>query len=103
MMSEEDDSEKPIFFDLFCYMSSSASGLVDEPKLYGPLRLLETMERIIDVLEDNEMSNEFYSELKKEIKENKYTVMQDEEKFIESLDEIVKMLAKKEKEFLDDR
>lgn len=102
-MMREEDNKKPIFFDLFCYMSSSASGLVDEPKLYGPLRLLETMERIIDVLEENDMSNEFYSELKKEIKENKYTVMQDEEKFIESLDKIVEMLAKKEREeFLDD-
>lgn len=100
-MSDENDGEKPIFFDLFCYMSSSARGLVDEPKLYGPLRLLETMERIIDVMEANDMSDEFYRELKKKIKENKYTVMHDEERFIEFLDEIVSMLAKKEKEFFD--
>lgn len=77
-------------------MSSSAKGLVDEPKLYGPLRLLESMERIIDVLESNDMSNEFYTKLKEEIKENKYTVMQDEEEFVESIDNIVAMLAKKE-------
>ncbi|MFW5904511.1 MAG: DUF6092 family protein [Candidatus Saliniplasma sp.] len=95
------DDDKPMFFDLLCYMSSSAKGLVDEPKLYGPLRLLESMERIIDVLEANDMSDEFYSKLKQEIKENKYTVMQDEEEFIESIDEIVAMLAKKEMDFLD--
>ncbi|MGM0405583.1 MAG: DUF6092 family protein [Thermoplasmatota archaeon] len=89
-------NDKPIFFDLLCYMSSSAKGLVDEPKLYGPLRLLESMERIIDVLESNDMSNEFYTKLKEEIKENKYTVMQDEEEFVESIDNIVAMLAKKE-------
>ncbi len=96
MMSGED--EKPMFFDLFCYMSSSARGLVDEPKLYGPLRLLETMERIIDVMEENDISNEFYSEIKQDIKENKYTVMQDEEEFVESVDEIVSKLAEKERE-----
>ena len=101
-MSEEDQDEKPIFFDLFCYMSSSARGLVDEPKLYGPLRLLETMERIVDVLETNEMSNKFYSELKEEIKENKYVVMQDEQAFIDSLDEIVKKLAEKERELSEE-
>ncbi len=82
-------------------MSSSARGLVDEPKLYGPLRLLESMERIIDVLESNDMSNEFYTKLKEEIKENKYTVMQNEEEFVESIDRIVAMLAKKDMDSLD--
>ncbi len=101
-MMNKGNSEKPIFFDLFCYMSSSARGLVDEPKLYGPLRLLETMERIISVLEDKDMSNEFYTELKENIGENKYIVMQDEEKFVESIDDIVNMLAKKEIEFSED-
>ncbi len=94
-------NDKPIFFDLLCYMSSSARGLVDEPKLYGPLRLLESMERIIDVLESNDMSNEFYTKLKEEIKENKYTVMQNEEEFVESIDRIVAMLAKKDMDSLD--
>jgi len=101
MMSEDKQSSKPLFFDLLCYMSSSSKGLVDEPKLYGPLRLLESMERIIDVLEANDMSDDFYSELKEKIKDNKYLVMQDEERFVRSLDEIVKMLAQKEKELKD--
>jgi len=95
MMSK---NEKPVFFDLFCYVSSSARGLVEEPKLYGPLRLLETMERIIEELEKEDRSNEFYKEIKDKIEENKYTLMEDEEKFVGFLDELVKMLAEKENE-----
>jgi len=91
-------NEKPVFFDLFCYVSSSARGLVEEPKLYGPLRLLETMERIIEELEKEDRSNEFYKEIKDKIEENKYTLMEDEEKFVGFLDELVKMLAEKENE-----
>lgn len=89
-MSEEDP-----LFDLFCYMSSSAKGLLDEPKSYGPLRLVESMERLIEIIEKNEFfqEKEVYSEIKEKIKEEKHTVMTDEERFEKFLDDLVQLLA----------
>jgi len=92
-MSEEKDP----FFDLLCYMATSARGCVDEPKLYGPFRLVDAIERIINIIEEKEEGYEFYPELKKKIQNNKYKMMQDEDEFIEFLDDIVEYLAKKEK------
>lgn len=36
---------------LACYLVSSARGLVDEPKAYGPLRLVDAASRLIGLLE----------------------------------------------------
>ncbi len=93
-MSDEMDA----FFDLFCYMAASARGLVDEPKMYGPLRLIESIERMIGILEDEGRTDEFYLKLKDKIHENKYVLMSDEDEFIELLDDVVVMLASKESE-----
>ena len=84
------------FYDLFCYMASSARGLIDEPEEYGPLRLIESMERLIDILEnEGYIENEkVYREIKEEIEERKYSVMSDMDEFTELLDDIVVELAK---------
>ena len=87
-MSEKEE----LYYDLLSYMATSARGCIDEPKLYGPLRLIETMERIIKILDDEE-SKEVYEEIKSLIHENKYSVMNDEEEFTELLDKIVKKLV----------
>ena len=92
-MSEEDP-----FYDLFCYMAASARGLIDEPKEYGPLRLLQSMERLIDIIEEENQleEKEIYSEIKEMIEERKTLVTSDMEKFVELLDDIVLVLAKED-------
>ena len=87
-MSEEEE----LYYDLLSYIATSARGCIDEPKLYGPLRLIETMEKLIKLLGDEE-SKEVYKDIESQIHENKYSVMNDEEEFVELLDEIVKKLV----------
>lgn len=77
-------------FDLIGYMLTSARGLVDEPMLYGPFRLIDGVARLCGFLieEDNE-NIEFYKALKFKIDEKKYTIMSDTEDFINMMDELV--------------
>ncbi|MFW6072335.1 MAG: DUF6092 family protein [Thermoplasmatota archaeon] len=84
------------FYDLFCYMASSARGLIDEPEEYGPLRLIESIERLVDILDEEELieNQEIYLKIREEIEEKKYSVMSDMDEFTELLDDIVVELAK---------
>lgn len=77
-------------------MASSARGLIDEPKEYGPLRLIESIERLVDILDEEELieNQEIYLKIREEIEEKKYSVMSDMDEFTELLDDIVVELAK---------
>jgi hypothetical protein len=86
-------------FDLVGYMLTSARGLVDEPPLYGPFRLIDGASRLCEILaqEDEEYSG-FYKDLKSKIDARKYTVMTDTDTFINLMDELVYDFTKKLKE-----
>jgi len=83
---------------LLCYIITSARGCVEEPKLYGPLRLLDTMERIITLLDNEGLANDFLRKERGKIEENKYLLMHDEKGFTIFLDELVIDFTKKLKE-----
>jgi len=83
---------------LFCYIITSARGCVEEPKMYGPLRLIDSVERIITLLDKQGLADDFLKKEGAKIEENKYLLMQDEEGFIEFLDELVIDFTKKLKE-----
>ncbi|AGK62008.1 hypothetical protein Asulf_02045 [Archaeoglobus sulfaticallidus PM70-1] len=81
------------FFELLCYVLTSARGLMDEPKMYGPFRLVDTASRIISILEKHGIADDFLAEERKKIDEGKYSVMESEEKFKEFLDRIIQDFA----------
>jgi len=81
-------------FQLLAFLITSARGCVDEPVLYGPLRLVDAASRLIGIMEDEGKSNDEISKLKELIKEKKDLVMYDEEEFIRFLDELSKELGK---------
>ncbi|MCK4368134.1 MAG: hypothetical protein KAV68_00460 [Dehalococcoidales bacterium] len=83
---------------LFCYIITSARGCIEEPKLYGPFRLIDSVERIITLLDNEGLADDFLKKERVKIEENKYLVMQDEEGFIKFLDELVIDFTKKLKE-----
>lgn len=77
-------------FELTGYMLTSARGLIDEPGLYGPFRLIDGVSRLCEILK-NEKSNysDFFSSLKEKIDNGKYSVMSDKASFVKLLDELV--------------
>jgi hypothetical protein len=86
-------------FDLVGYMLTSARGLVDEPLLYGPFRLIDGVSRLCEILiQEDEECEAFYKDLKLKIDGRKYTVMSDTDSFINLMDELVFDFTRKLKE-----
>ncbi len=88
-MAETPEGMKKDFFELLCFILSSARGLMEEPQLYGPFRLIDTASRLISVLEKYGIADEFLINEKSKIEMGKYSVMESEEKFKEFLDELM--------------
>ena len=87
MVSEDLYSE---LMDLMGYMITSARGLLDEPQIYGPFRLVEGVSRLCGLMEKEEGADSaFLSQLKAKIDEGKFSVMSDVDAFTKMLDEIV--------------
>jgi len=89
-----DEEFKYEIVKLIAYMITSAKGLVIEPKLYGPLRLIDSVSRLIKILDDRKLVTQDLLELKKKIDSRKIILMSSKEKFIELLDELVADVTK---------
>ena len=78
-------------FGLATYLLTSARGCVDEPKLYGPLRLVEAISRLVALTETADFAkDEFLIQAKKKIDANKHLVMESEEEFTKFLDSLLR-------------
>ena len=82
-----------MLFHHLCYLASSAAGLVGEPHLYGPFRLVDAVERLIHIMRELGLSDEFLDDLAGFIASEKVTVMTDEARFVAFLDQVVSRLA----------
>jgi len=79
---------------IFSYIVSSARGCIDEPKIYGPFRLLDTMSRLFYILKCNgEITNKEIEKIVEEIDKFKFNCKTDEKKFKIELDKIIDNLV----------
>ncbi len=85
----EEEKFKYDLLKLFCYMITSARGCIEEPKLYGPFRLIDSVGRIIALLDNEGLADDFLKKERAKIEENKYLLMEERGEFIEFLDELV--------------
>ena len=76
-------------FEHALYLVASARDCIDEPLIYGPLRLVEGVSRVIEALPDDE----FLQEQKRVIDGEKWQVMGDREQFAAWLDELLRQFA----------
>jgi hypothetical protein len=81
------------FFDHVVYLVASARDCLDEPLIYGPLRLVEGVSRVIEALPDDG----FLQEQKRVIDSEKWQVMGDREQFAAWLDELLRQFAAESK------
>lgn len=77
---------------MFTFLVTSARGCVDEPPIYGPLRLLEAYSMLLDMQEPGE-TDEFYYRLNEKIEVLKDMCMIDEGRFIDGLDRVIEELT----------
>jgi len=76
------------FFNLLAFLVTSARNCIEEPKLYGPFRLVDGASRLIGILAEAHMADEFFVEVRKKIEDGKYSVMDDKSEFIKFLDDL---------------
>jgi len=76
-------------FELVCFMVTSARNLIHETKLYGPLRLIDSVSRLVSILEKNGIKSERLNLIQKEIEEGKLSVMDDDVAFGSFLEKLV--------------
>ena len=71
------------------YLAVSARGCLDEPKDYGPFRLVDAMSRLIGICQAASLSGEGWTELQTFIEAHKLEVMDSTSDFRAFLDEVV--------------
>jgi len=84
LMNEQD------IIKVFSYIATSARGCIDEPKIYGPFRLVETISKLFWLLKSNNLiANDKLSRIIDKIDEKKYVCVKDEKKFISLIDKVI--------------
>ena len=77
------------FFELICFMVTSARNLIQENRLYGPLRLVDAVSRLVSILEKLDLKSPRLATIQERIEEGEDTVMESEEKFTTFLENLV--------------
>jgi uncharacterized protein DUF6092 len=81
-------------FELATYLVASARDCLEEPLVYGPLRMLVGVDEIVNSMERGlEPRDEFLIKMRKRIWDNVITVMNDREAFAQALDSILAQFA----------
>lgn len=71
------------------YIISSAKGCLKEPKIYGPFRLVDSIELLIKLLQKNNITiDQSILKIVQKMNAEKLSFMEDESSFIEMLDKV---------------
>lgn len=80
-------------FQLLSFLITSARGCIDEPAIYGPLRLLDGAYRLLEIMKDEGKVDEDLKDLQNEIEECIDVLMYNEEEFVKMLNDLSKKLG----------
>ena len=97
MMANEqlpEDELRLAFLEILTYLATSARGTVYEPKLYGPLRLMEAANRLIHLMGRINLSDPNLDAFAGRIISEAMTISTDESRCIEFTDEASLIFAR---------
>lgn len=82
--------------ELVAFLATSARGCIDEPPMYGPLRLIEALSRLTDLPKYAKClkEDEFLRNIKTEIEQKKQSLVFDVQEFQDMVDRIVLQVTK---------
>ena len=81
------------YFELLVYMITSAAGLKGEPKIYGPLRMIEASERLCSLMLKEDPAIRISIELREIIETGKQKTTSDEKGFYQMLQDAAAKLV----------
>jgi len=78
-------------YNLAMFLLTSARGCMDEPPIYGPLRLIQALGRLASISRHAERieTDEFLLRAKRKIDRNQHRALQSEEEFTKFLDSLI--------------
>ena len=79
-------------FLLLSYLLTSARGLADEPKGYGPFRLLDAAGRLLEIMEEHGLGDDFTKRALEQIDKVRFGP-DDDERLLELADRLSQELA----------
>ena len=88
-MGAPSNSKEKEITSLVSYLIVSARQLYEEPKRYGPFRLIEACSRLIALLSGMGESNELLEDIRSRIESEKVTMVTDEKGSMKFLDDLV--------------
>jgi uncharacterized protein DUF6092 len=85
------ESLQEAIFELSLFLLTAARGCVDEPHMYGPLRLMNAINRLSGLYSKSNLltPDQFLLKRSKEIEENIDKVMSSEDEFIAFMDKMI--------------
>ncbi|MDA4111993.1 MAG: DUF6092 family protein [Thaumarchaeota archaeon] len=91
---DDNNSENAIeefLFEYSLFLLTSARGAVDEPHLYGSMRLLDGISRLTELYSKSKKikPDDFLLEANSEIKANLDTIMKSDEEFVRFIDSLL--------------
>jgi nitroreductase len=88
---DETTTPEQYIFELAIFLLTAARGCVNEPRMYGPLRLVDAVSRLAKLYSKTDLlkSDDFVIRAQKKIDENKFQVMASEESFVKFIDDMI--------------
>ncbi|WP_085505770.1 DUF6092 family protein [Thalassobacillus devorans] len=88
------EESKEGLLDFVSYVLTSTRGLYREPHSYGPMRMIDTLEKALQLLKEQGLAHESLDEVMKEVRQNRWQATSDPEAFAKSLDASINQLVK---------
>lgn len=84
---------------LLCFLAVGARELMNEPKIYGPMRLIEAAQRLAELAEASEVDHALLAEVSRQIDAFPLDALPEgEEEFVRFMDDLILLLATRVKD-----
>lgn len=90
--------QRLLFLELLTYLATSARGVIYEPRLYGPLRLMEAAQRLIRLMVHLGVADTELEAIAERIVVEAMAIATDDERCISLTDEATLLFARKLRE-----
>jgi|SRR5699024_2588199 len=89
----QQDNFNEQLLDLVGYVLTSTRGLYKEPHSYGPMRMIDSLEKTIALLKEKGLEDDSLDQVMEVLRENRWRVTSDPEAFALALDEAIHRLV----------
>ncbi|WP_096185632.1 DUF6092 family protein [Evansella halocellulosilytica] len=80
-------------FDFAAYVLTSAKGLYREPHGYGPMRMVDSLEKAIELMKNQGIESQELEEAMDIVRENRWQATSNTQEFAETLDKAIHKLV----------